>query len=104
MSRVECSAAAPRPNVRWLRLAAGSSARGTYHWGRGATQVAFPIFVLTETQCVPTGSPLASVRCRKGWLGLIGAVIMTPWHQEGSRHGVSKVARLSPVRSERAKG
>ena len=34
--------------------------------GRAATQVAFTIFVLTETQCVPTGSPLASVRCRKG--------------------------------------
>jgi OFA family oxalate/formate antiporter-like MFS transporter len=71
MSRVESSAAAPRPPVRWLQLVAGiictvmianlqygwtlfvSPIDEKYHWGRAAIQVAFTIFVLTETWLVP---------------------------------------------------
>ena len=82
MSQVESSAVASRPTIRWLQLVAGiicmvmianlqygwtlfvGPIEEKYHWGRAAIQVAFTIFVLTETQCVPTGSPLASVRCR----------------------------------------
>jgi MFS transporter, OFA family, oxalate/formate antiporter len=71
MSHVESSAAAPRPTVRWLQLVAGivcmvmianlqygwtlfvSPIDEKYHWGRAAIQVAFTIFVLTETWLVP---------------------------------------------------
>ena len=76
MSHVESSAAAPRPTVRWLQLVAGiicmvmianlqygwtlfvSPIDEKYHWGRAAVQVAFTIFVLTETWLVPV----------EGWL------------------------------------
>jgi OFA family oxalate/formate antiporter-like MFS transporter len=76
MSRVESSTAAPRPTVRWLQLVAGiicmvmianlqygwtlfvSPIDEKYHWGRAAIQVAFTIFVLTETWLVPV----------EGWL------------------------------------
>src|SRR6266436_213445 len=76
MSHVESSAAAPRPTVRWLQLVAGiicmvmianlqygwtlfvSPIDEKYHWGRTAIQVAFTIFVLTETWLVPV----------EGWL------------------------------------
>jgi OFA family oxalate/formate antiporter-like MFS transporter len=75
MSHVE-SSAAPRPTVRWLQLVAGiicmvmianlqygwtlfvSPIDEKYHWGRAAIQVAFTIFVLTETWLVPV----------EGWL------------------------------------
>jgi MFS transporter, OFA family, oxalate/formate antiporter len=76
MSHVDSSAAAPRPTVRWLQLVAGiicmvmianlqygwtlfvSPIDEKYHWGRAAIQVAFTIFVLTETWLVPV----------EGWL------------------------------------
>jgi MFS transporter, OFA family, oxalate/formate antiporter len=76
MPHVESSAAAPRPTVRWLQLVAGiicmvmianlqygwtlfvSPIDEKYHWGRAAIQVAFTIFVLTETWLVPV----------EGWL------------------------------------
>src|SRR6266436_1309931 len=76
MSHVESSAAAPRPTVRWLQVVAGiicmvmianlqygwtlfvSPIDEKYHWGRAAIQVAFTIFVLTETWLVPV----------EGWL------------------------------------
>ena len=76
MSHVESSAAAPRPPVRWLQVVAGiicmvmianlqygwtlfvSPIDEKYHWGRAAIQVAFTIFVLTETRLVPV----------EGWL------------------------------------
>jgi len=76
MSHVESSTAAPRPTVRWLQLVAGiicmvmianlqygwtlfvSPIDEKYHWGRTAIQVAFTIFVLTETWLVPV----------EGWL------------------------------------
>ncbi|TMJ57875.1 MAG: oxalate/formate MFS antiporter [Alphaproteobacteria bacterium] len=76
MSRVESSTAAPGSTVRWLQLVAGiicmvmianlqygwtlfvSPIDEKYHWGRAAIQVAFTIFVLTETWLVPV----------EGWL------------------------------------
>jgi MFS transporter, OFA family, oxalate/formate antiporter len=76
MSHVESSAAAPRAPVRWPQLVAGiicmvmianlqygwtlfvSPIDEKYHWGRAAIQVAFTIFVLTETWLVPV----------EGWL------------------------------------
>jgi len=76
MSQVESSAVASRPTVRWLQLVAGiicmvmianlqygwtlfvSPIDEKYHWGRAAIQVAFTIFVLTETWLVPV----------EGWL------------------------------------
>jgi OFA family oxalate/formate antiporter-like MFS transporter len=76
MSHVESSAASPRPTGRWLQLVAGiicmvmianlqygwtlfvSPIDEKYHWGRAAIQVAFTIFVLTETWLVPV----------EGWL------------------------------------
>jgi OFA family oxalate/formate antiporter-like MFS transporter len=76
MSHVESSAAAPRPTVRWLQLTAGlicmvmianlqygwtlfvGPIDEKHHWGRAAIQVAFTIFVLTETWLVPV----------EGWL------------------------------------
>ena len=76
MSRVGSSAVAPPPTVRWLQLVAGiicmvmianlqygwtlfvSPIDEKYHWGRAAIQVAFTIFVLTETWLVPV----------EGWL------------------------------------
>jgi OFA family oxalate/formate antiporter-like MFS transporter len=76
MSHMESSGAAPRPTVRWLQLVAGivcmvmianlqygwtlfvSPIDEKYHWGRAAIQVAFTIFVLTETWLVPV----------EGWL------------------------------------
>src|SRR6267142_514314 len=71
MSHVESSTAAPRPTVRWLQLVAGiicmvmianlqygwtlfvAPIDAKYHWGRAAIQLAFTIFVLTETWLVP---------------------------------------------------
>jgi MFS transporter, OFA family, oxalate/formate antiporter len=76
MSQVESSAVAWRPTVRWLQLVAGiicmvmianlqygwtlfvGPIEEKYHWGRAAIQVAFTIFVLTETWLVPV----------EGWL------------------------------------
>src|SRR4029077_18896760 len=76
MSQVESSAVAWRPTVRWLQLVAGiicmvmianlqygwtlfvGPIEEKYHWGRTAIQVAFTIFVLTETWLVPV----------EGWL------------------------------------
>src|SRR5215813_10270593 len=76
MSQVESSAVASRPTVRWLQLVAGiicmvmianlqygwtlfvGPIDQKYHWGRAAIQVAFTIFVLTETWLVPV----------EGWL------------------------------------
>src|SRR5213080_2679415 len=76
MSRVESSTTAPGSTVRWLQLVAGiicmvmianlqygwtmfvSPIDEKYHWGRAAIQVAFTIFVLTETWLVPV----------EGWL------------------------------------
>jgi OFA family oxalate/formate antiporter-like MFS transporter len=76
MSHMESSAVASRPRVRWLQLVAGiicmvmianlqygwtlfvSPIDEKYHWGRAAIQVAFTIFVLTETWLVPV----------EGWL------------------------------------
>ena len=75
MSQLE-SAAAPRSADRWLQLVAGiicmvmianlqygwtlfvCPIEEKYHWGRAAIQVAFTIFVLTETWLVPV----------EGWL------------------------------------
>src|SRR5437588_12758884 len=71
MSHVGSPAAASRPIVRWLQLVAGiicmvmianlqygwtlfvTPIDQKYHWGRAAIQVAFTIFVLTETWLVP---------------------------------------------------
>jgi OFA family oxalate/formate antiporter-like MFS transporter len=76
MSQVESSAVASRPTIRWLQLVAGiicmvmianlqygwtlfvGPIEEKYHWGRAAIQVAFTIFVLTETWLVPV----------EGWL------------------------------------
>ena len=76
MSQVEPSAVASRPTIRWLQLVAGiicmvmianlqygwtlfvGPIEEKYHWGRAAIQVAFTIFVLTETWLVPV----------EGWL------------------------------------
>src|ERR1700732_1289101 len=76
MSQVESSAVAWRPTIRWLQLVAGiicmvmianlqygwtlfvGPIEEKYHWGRAAIQVAFTIFVLTETWLVPV----------EGWL------------------------------------
>src|SRR4029077_11107476 len=76
MSQVESSAVAWRPTVRWLQLVAGiicmvmianlqygwtlfvGPIEEKYHWGRAAIQVAFTIFVLTETWLGPV----------EGWL------------------------------------
>src|SRR6266446_1896864 len=76
MSQVESSAVASRPTIRWLQLVAGiicmvmianlqygwtlfvSPIDEKHHWGRAAIQVAFTIFVLTETWLVPV----------EGWL------------------------------------
>jgi len=76
MSRIGPSAAAPSAAVRWLQLGAGiicmvmianlqygwtlfvTPIDEKYHWGRAAIQVAFTIFVLTETWLVPV----------EGWL------------------------------------
>ncbi|HWZ66392.1 MAG TPA: oxalate/formate MFS antiporter [Stellaceae bacterium] len=73
---MESSAVAWRPTVRWLQLVAGiicmvmianlqygwtlfvGPIEEKYHWGRAAIQVAFTIFVLTETWLVPV----------EGWL------------------------------------
>ena len=76
MSQVESSAVASRPTIRWLQLLAGiicmvmianlqygwtlfvGPIEEKHHWGRAAIQVAFTIFVLTETWLVPV----------EGWL------------------------------------
>src|SRR5712691_5901693 len=76
MSRIGPSAAALPAAVRWLQLGAGiicmvmianlqygwtlfvTPIDQKYHWGRAAIQVAFTIFVLTETWLVPV----------EGWL------------------------------------
>src|ERR1700738_5370398 len=76
MSQVESSAVASRPTIRWLQLVAGivcmvmianlqygwtlfvNPIDQKYHWGRATIQVAFTIFVLTETWLVPV----------EGWL------------------------------------
>src|SRR5690348_1585826 len=76
MSHVGSAAAAPPAAVRWLQLGAGiicmvmianlqygwtlfvAPIDERYHWGRAAIQVAFTIFVLTETWLVPV----------EGWL------------------------------------
>ena len=76
MSHAESSAAVTRPTARWLQLVAGiicmvmianlqygwtlfvGPIDEKYHWGRAAIQVAFTIFVLTETWLVPV----------EGWL------------------------------------
>jgi OFA family oxalate/formate antiporter-like MFS transporter len=76
MSDVGPSAAAQQAAVRWLQLGAGiicmvmianlqygwtlfvTPIDDKYHWGRTAIQVAFTIFVLTETWLVPV----------EGWL------------------------------------
>ena len=73
---MESSTTAPGSTVRWLQLVAGiicmvmianlqygwtlfvSPIDEKYHWGRAAIQVAFTIFVLTETWLVPV----------EGWL------------------------------------
>jgi OFA family oxalate/formate antiporter-like MFS transporter len=65
------SIAAPRPSYRWVQLSLGilcmimvanlqygwtlfvNPLDAKYHWGRAAIQVAFSIFVLTETWLVP---------------------------------------------------
>src|SRR5262249_612873 len=71
MTYLEPSAAAPPAAVRWLQLVAGiicmvmianlqygwtlfvTPIDAKYQWGRAAIQVAFTIFVLTETWLVP---------------------------------------------------
>src|ERR1700738_4878797 len=76
MSQVESSAVASRPTIRWLQLVAGiicmvmianlqygwtlfvCPIEETDHRARAAIQVAFTIFVLTETWLVPV----------EGWL------------------------------------
>src|SRR5215475_2897024 len=71
MSQVESPAVASRPTIRWLQLVAGMICMvmianlqygwtlfvgpidEKHHWGRAAIQIAFSIFVLTETWLVP---------------------------------------------------
>src|SRR5260370_19971244 len=71
MSAHSNGAAAPKPAFRWLQLVIGIACMvmianlqygwtlfvdpldAKYHWGRPAIQVAFTIFVLTETWLVP---------------------------------------------------
>src|SRR3984957_269548 len=71
MSAPWTGAAAPKPALRWIQLVIGIACMvmianlqygwtlfvlpidAKYHWGRAAIQIAFSIFVLTETWLVP---------------------------------------------------
>src|SRR5258708_7236470 len=50
-----------------------------YHWGRAAIQVAFTIFVLTETWLVPIEGYLIDKFAPRIMISLTGALAPIPW-------------------------
>src|SRR5258705_11634033 len=109
MSQVESSAVASRPTIRWLQLVAGiicmvmianlqygwtlfvGPIEEKYHWGRAAIQVAFTIFVLTETWLVPVEGWLVD-RFRPKIVGFVGGGFAA------LSGGVKTAARPAPKR------
>jgi len=104
MSRVESSAVAPRPAIRWLQLVAGiicmvmianlqygwtlfvSPIDEKYHWGRAAIQVAFTLFILTETWLVPVEGWLVDRFGPKIVVFVGGVLVAIAWAMNSAAH------------------
>ena len=104
MSRVESSAVAPRPAIRWLQLVAGiicmvmianlqygwtlfvGPIDEKYHWGRAAIQVAFTLFILTETWLVPVEGWLVDRFGPKIVVFVGGVLVAIAWAMNSAAH------------------
>ena len=102
MSQVESSAVASRPTIRWLQLVAGiicmvmianlqygwtlfvGPIEEKHHWGRAAIQVAFTIFVLTETWLVPVEGWLVDRFGPKIVVFVGGVLVVIAWAMNSS--------------------
>src|SRR5436189_5376480 len=106
MSRVGSSAVAPPPTVRWLQLVAGiicmvmianlqygwtlfvTPIDEKYHWGRAAIQVAFTVFVLTETWLVPVEGYLVDLIGPRGVVVVAGILVAAAWVVNSFAHSL----------------
>src|SRR5881296_2488313 len=97
MSHATAAVAARPASVRWLELVAGiicmvmianlqygwtlfvTPIDQKYHWGRAAIQVAFTIFVLTETWLVPFEGYLIDKFGPRIMVGLSGLLVGIAW-------------------------
>ena len=104
MSRVVSSAVAPRPAIRWLQLVAGiicmvmianlqygwtlfvGPIDEKYHWGRAAIQVAFTLFILTETWLVPVEGWLVDRFGPKIVVFVGGVLVAIAWAMNSAAH------------------